>query len=154
LTTGAGHEVKPLSELRRTEPRSAEIFRPEGIVLTFHVSLYKVEPCKAVRARNLLSKDNARAADADEVMPVRPDVPLVNKPISFACLAERLARARTSPDPARIRPAGETERVRPDADASKEMALGIPGNVSWPHVADVAFIDIPVRDRSGFDEFS
>jgi hypothetical protein len=43
--------------VRRTEPRSTEIESPEGVTLSFHVSLYKVEPTKAVFARNLFSKN-------------------------------------------------------------------------------------------------
>ena len=68
---GSG-EVESLSDVRRPDARRAAILRPEGVTLSFHVSVYKVEPVKAVLRRDLLAKDVARAADADEVMPVRP----------------------------------------------------------------------------------
>ena len=43
------------------------IDRPEGIALSFQVSLYKVEPSEAVFACNLFAKDMLRSALADEV---------------------------------------------------------------------------------------
>jgi hypothetical protein len=85
--------IKPLPDVGRTEARSAGINRPEGVSRSFHVSLYKVEPSKAVFARNLFAKDDCRLALLDEIVEVRPEVPLVIKPCSFACRAERLARA-------------------------------------------------------------
>lgn len=67
-----GNEPESLSDVRRADARSAEIDRPDGVSLSFQVVLYKVEPSKAVLARNLLAKDDARVELADEVMPVRP----------------------------------------------------------------------------------
>jgi hypothetical protein len=55
--------------------------------------LYKVEPLKAVAACNLLTKDDWRAALADEPMERGPEVPLVSKPSTFASRAERLTWA-------------------------------------------------------------
>jgi hypothetical protein len=83
-----------LSDVRRTDARSAQINRPEGVLRSFHVSVNKVEPSKSVLARNLLAKDrdSARLRSLNEVEPRRPQVPLVSKPSSFACRAERLAR--------------------------------------------------------------
>jgi hypothetical protein len=48
--------------MRRAEARSAVIDRRAGVSRRFHVSLYKVEPSKAVLARNLLTKHDSRAA--------------------------------------------------------------------------------------------
>jgi hypothetical protein len=56
----------------RADARSAEINRPAGVARSFQVSLYKVEPAEAVLARNLLAKDDWRAALADEVVESRP----------------------------------------------------------------------------------
>lgn len=56
----------------RAEARSAQIRRPEGVVRAFHVSRYKVEPSEAVEARNLLAKDDSRAARVDKVKEGRP----------------------------------------------------------------------------------
>jgi len=54
--------------MRRTEARSANIRRPNGVTRSFQVSLYKVEPSKSVLARNLLAKHDVRLALADEVI--------------------------------------------------------------------------------------
>lgn len=99
-----GHEVQPLSDVRRTDARSAEIERPNGVVRGFQVRVNKVEPTEAILARNLLSKDDWRSALADEVEPRGPQMPLVSKPIAFACRAERLAGARACPNWAIVRP--------------------------------------------------
>ena len=58
--------------MRCAEARSAEIEKPDGVVRSFQVSAYKVEPSKAVLRRNLLAKDDARAALADEPLPGGP----------------------------------------------------------------------------------
>jgi hypothetical protein len=81
-----------LADVRRTDARSAEIDRPAGVSRCFQVRLYKVEPTEAVFACNLFTKDNVRAALADEVVEGWPQVPLIIKPCSFACRAERLTR--------------------------------------------------------------
>jgi hypothetical protein len=65
---GVTHPVESLSNVRRTEARSAGIDRPNGVTRTFQVSLYKVEPSKSVFACNLLSKDRDRSALIDEVV--------------------------------------------------------------------------------------
>jgi len=92
--------------VRRTDARSAEIERPAGVARAFQVSLYKVEPTEAVFACNLLAKDwdRFRFSVLDEVEPVWPEVPLVSKPASFACRAERLARTASRPYRPIIRP--------------------------------------------------
>ena len=79
--------------MRRTDARTAGIDRPEGVTRSFHVRLNKVEPSEAVLACNLLAKDDCRAALSDEMVERWPKVPLVSKPMSLACRAERLAGA-------------------------------------------------------------
>jgi len=69
---GVGHPVESLSDVRGADARSAQIRRPKGVTRAFQVSLYKVEPRKAVFARNLLAKDDCRAALLNEPMEVRP----------------------------------------------------------------------------------
>lgn len=95
----------------------------------FHVSLYKVDPRIDVLARNLLSKDRCRHSLTDEMEEVRPEVPLVSKPKSCACRAERLARTGTGPNRSVIRPSGHAEGVAPDADSCEEMALCVASEV-------------------------
>lgn len=72
MLVGVGHPVQSLSDVRRTDARRAEIDRPEGVARSFQVSVYKVEPSKSVFARNLLTKDDWRAALPDEVMECGP----------------------------------------------------------------------------------
>ena len=55
--TGVGHEEEPLPDVRSTNARCAEIHRPEGVTLCFHITLNNVEPSEAVIACNLLTKD-------------------------------------------------------------------------------------------------
>jgi hypothetical protein len=123
---GVGQPNKPesLSDVRRADARSAQISRPAGVARSFQVSLYKVEPTEAVLACNLLAKDDWRAALADEVVPVRPEVPLVSNPASCACRAERLARTGSGPYLAVVGPTGAAQGVGPDPDACEEVALG------------------------------
>jgi len=47
-----------LSDVRRTDARSAQIRRPDGVTASFQVSENKIEPREAVLARRLLSKDD------------------------------------------------------------------------------------------------
>ena len=67
---GVGHpygsKEEPLSDVRRPDARSAQIGGPDGVALCFQVSSNKVEPREASSTRNLLSKDDCRAALADE----------------------------------------------------------------------------------------
>lgn len=68
---GVGHpdrsKSQSLSDMRRTDARTAGIDRPDGVIRSFHVSLNKLEPSKAVLARNLFAKDDCRAALLDEM---------------------------------------------------------------------------------------
>jgi hypothetical protein len=109
--------------VRRTDARRRERDRPEGVTHDFHVIAYKVDPRVRVLACNLLSKDDCRAALFDEVVEVGPQVPLVIKPSSLACRAERLARTGTSPNRSVVTPSGRPEGMGPDANACEEMAL-------------------------------
>jgi hypothetical protein len=56
--SGVGHEEKSLSDVRRADARSAQICRPDGVTLRFQVSRNMVDPCEAIRARNLFAKDD------------------------------------------------------------------------------------------------
>jgi hypothetical protein len=67
-----GHDPQALPDLRRAVARSAAIDSPDGVTRAFQVSVNKVEPDQTVFARNLLAKENRRAALIDEMEPVRP----------------------------------------------------------------------------------
>jgi len=84
-------EPEPLSDVRRADARSAQICRPNGVARCFHVSAYSVEPPEAVLARNLLSKDDWRAALCDEPMEDGPEVALVFEALALASGTEWLA---------------------------------------------------------------
>ena len=74
---GLGNEVKPFPR-RVAERRSAEIDRPEGVVRSFQVSSYLVQPQEAVLARNLLSNDERRTSLLDQAEELGPEVPLIS----------------------------------------------------------------------------
>jgi hypothetical protein len=91
-TVGVGHEPHSLSNVRRPDARSRETDRPDGVTFSFQVILNKIEPPVANRCFNLFPHDDRRAALLEEPEPTGPQVPLVSKPSSFACRAERLTR--------------------------------------------------------------
>jgi hypothetical protein len=72
LVCGVGQPVEPVSDMRSTDARRRKRDRPDPVSQAFQVILYKVDPRICVAARNLLSKDDCRAALADEVEEVRP----------------------------------------------------------------------------------
>jgi hypothetical protein len=123
VTQPLSNKPEALTDVRSADARSAQICRPNGVARCFHVRLYSVEPAEAVLARNLLSKDDWRAALADEPVELGPEVALIGKSCSFSGGAEGLTRAGASPDGPVVGPSCETEGVGPDADPGKEMAL-------------------------------
>jgi hypothetical protein len=147
-----GQPVEPVSDVRSADARSRERDRPEGVTQGFQVILYEIGPTTGSLARNLLSKEDCRAALADEVLPGWPEVPLISSSSAFACRAERLARATSCPDRSSISPSGKTKRVGPDANAGEEVALGVLGDFVRRDVFNAAFInvtwsDVPVTDQ-------
>jgi hypothetical protein len=72
FSVGVGHPVQSLPDVRSADARSAEIECCAGVTRSLQVRLYKVEPSKSVLARNLLSKEDWRAADLKQMEPVRP----------------------------------------------------------------------------------
>ncbi|GKI71007.1 hypothetical protein NUBL21976_11590 [Klebsiella pneumoniae] len=111
--------------------------------------MYKVEPYVCVTCCNLFAKDMLRSALADEVEELGPKVPLVSKSISFACRAERLARAGASPDRAIVRPSGEAEGMGPDADPGEKVALGKSSEVVRCDIFNTPFVNFARGDMPG-----
>src|SRR6185312_11684345 len=103
---GVGHEVQPLSDVRRTDTARSKYRLPNGVVLPFQVSLYKVEPAVSNRVISLFSKDRCRLSDADESYPIRPEVTRVIKPFSLACRREGRAGTASGPALAIVGPSG------------------------------------------------
>ncbi|EOF6267726.1 hypothetical protein ACK1GW_005010, partial [Salmonella enterica] len=60
MAVGVGHPEEALPDVRRTEARSTKIDNSDGVFRLFQVKLYSVEPCEAVFACNLFTKDNVR----------------------------------------------------------------------------------------------
>jgi hypothetical protein len=149
FTIGVGHEPQSLSDMRRTEARSRDTGRCEGVADSFHVSSNKVEPAVADRCFNLLTKDNVRAALADETEPFRPQMALVGGSCSFSGCTERLAGAGSSPNGSIIWPSCEPQCVAPDADAGEEVALSIPSEVVGFDILDAPFVNITGRNVTG-----
>jgi hypothetical protein len=81
-------------------------------------------------------------------------MPLVLKPSSFTCRAERLARARASPHGSITRPSGKVKGVGPPADAGEKVALRVSEKVGRSHVLNASFIHIPRRKMTGLDKFT
>jgi hypothetical protein len=152
LASGVGHEVEPVSDVRSADARSRERDRPEGVAQVFQVILNKVEPRPAVLARNLLSKEDCRVALADEVVPGRPEVPLVSKSSAFASRAERLTRARPSPYRSIVWPSCKTKSSGPDPDAGKEVALRVAEQFMRFDVLDASLVDHPRCDVACCDQ--
>lgn len=138
--------------MRRPEARSRETDRPEGVTDSFHVSLNKVEPAVADRCFNLLTKDDARLALADEVEPDRPEVSIVGAALAFPSRTEGLTGTGTGPNRSIIGPPGEPESVGPYADAGEEMALGVPSKIAWSDIGNAPFIHVTGRDVPGRDQ--
>jgi len=67
---------------------------------------------------------------------------------------KRLTRAGAGPDSAVIGPSGKPERVGPSADAGKEMALVVSGEVARAHVNDASLVNVSARDEVRGDEVS
>jgi len=79
--------------VRRADARSAQIGGPDGISHRFQVSAYSGEPKAAILARNLLSKDDWRAALVNETPEGRPQVAFVGISLALSGATEGLARA-------------------------------------------------------------
>jgi hypothetical protein len=120
--------------VRRTDARSAQIGTPAGISIAFHVSAYSGEPLPAILARNLLSKDDWRAALGDEAVKSGPEVSFVGMAFAESRDRKRLTWAGAGPDGAVVAPAGAAETVGPDADACEEVALVVASEVGGGNI--------------------
>jgi hypothetical protein len=92
----------------RPDARSAKLRKPQSVRIFLHVSLYSREPSQSSRSRNLLTKDDVRAALGDEFPKRRPEVARVVFAEAFTGDGERLAWAGAGPDWLIVGPSGET----------------------------------------------
>lgn len=149
---GVGHPVESVPDVRSTDARRRKRDRPEGVTHGFQVILYKVDPRACVLARNLFSKDCCRFSLLDEPMEVRPQVPLVSKPSSLACLGERLARTGTGPNRSIIWPACSAQGIGPNTNTGEEVALGVGLEVVGVNIFNAPFINITRCNVARSDE--
>jgi len=151
---GVGHPVKSLADVRRADARSAQIGCRCGIAQFFQVSEYSGEPCTSKATRNLLAKDNWRAALLDEASELGEEVPTVEKSALTACCRERLTRATACPDRATLGPSGESKGEWPASDAREKVALGVSVEIGGVNVCDGSVIDVSLRQLPLFDQLA
>lgn len=149
---GVSHEPQALPVVGSADARSRHTDRPAGVIFAFQVSLNRVEPAVINRCFNLLSKDDWRAALADEIEPVGPEVAVVGGAKSSAGGAKGLARATTCPNRSVIGPSGESEGVAPDADSGEKMTLNISSKVFNSDISNAPFVYVAGRDMPGFNQ--
>lgn len=149
---GVGKPPKPFADVRSADAASWQIRRRCGVSCSFQISANAVEPRPSITSGNLLAKDNARAALSDEAEERRPKMPFVLVGFALSCHAERLAGAASGPHWLVVRPAGEAQPEAPSADAGKEVALGIAGELGGLNKSNVSLIYVTWRDVAGSDE--
>jgi hypothetical protein len=147
LLASATNQIR-LLDVRRADARSRDTDRPDGVTDSFQVSRYSIEPAVANRCFNLLTKDDWRAALADEAIPYRPEVAIVGPAFAFAGRAERLARAGSGPNRSVVGPACESQGEAPSADAGEKMALLISSKVIRRHLGNAALVHISGRNQA------
>jgi hypothetical protein len=141
---GVGHPEQAGAAVRRRNARSRQIGGPDGISCSFQVSANSPEPFTSILARNLLSKDDCRAALGDEAVKRGPEVSFVGMALSLSCDRKRLTGTAACPHFAIIWPLSETESVRPAAEASEEMDLTIASQVFRSNVPDVSIVNVSI----------
>ena len=196
-----GHPEKPLSDVGRSDgdgfpagliathkpsfgflprPRSTQIGTPNGVSKSLQRSTYSGVPDPAISARNLLPKDDWRAAVADETPELGPDMTVVGVPgvLAFdadehsspsrardrtrstasgasllaAGCRERRARAGAGPDGLGGIPASETEGEIPASNSAEEMHPIESHKLACLNIDDRPFVHGAGRDQSGVAE--
>jgi hypothetical protein len=125
--------------------RSAQIGCPNGISHCFQVSAYHGEPCAAILARNLFSKDCCRLALRDEAAELGPYMSGVSGSLALTCDAERLARTRAGPHVIVVRPAGQSQGICPSTNAGEKMTLPKSSKIICSDTLYRSIIDFPLR---------
>jgi hypothetical protein len=104
--------------------------------------------------RNLLTKDDWRAALAEEAKPRRPKVARIVSPNLGACAREGLAGAGARPNRSGVVPSGKSEGVTPAADAGEEVALKEAIDVGGLNIGNTPFIDFAIGNQPFLDQFA
>jgi hypothetical protein len=143
-----------LPEVRRTDPRSAQIRRRAGVTRSFQVSENSVEPIEASRTRNLLSNDDWRHTLADEPKPLWPQMALVARAFAAPRLRERLARTGSCPEGGVVGPSCGSGSGRPDGNSGKEVGLSCISYILGGQLGDRARVDDAMRYVVGGNEIA
>jgi hypothetical protein len=123
---------------------------PHGVIQGFQITSHKSDPRR--RVRRLLSKDDWRAALADERLEYGPEMAGVGEPELESSAGDSLAREGRSPNRSIVSPSDAAQRERPAADSCEEVRGHISLDVVRTHVANVASIDVAGRQSSNCDE--
>jgi hypothetical protein len=118
-----------VAKVVRTRARGLERDCPHGVAQGFHITSDKSEPRR--RACNLFTKDDCRAALADEFVPCGPEMAFVVEAKLLSDSGERPAGTRAGPAFSIITPTGETQACGPSADACEEVTLIESDEVGW-----------------------
>lgn len=151
---GVGQPEEPLTETRRTDPRSAQIGGPDFISQCFQVSANSGEPRPASIRRNLLSKRDCRFAERHEVAEDGPEVAGIGFAEPKSGLTEWLAGAGASAHRLVVGPASETQSEWPASDAGEEVLLSVSGEIMGRDIDYAAFIHVPRWDFSRADQIA
>jgi len=151
---GVGHPEQPLSPVRRSDARSAQIGSPAGISQSFQVKANSGEPFTSIRARNLLAKHRCRSALGDEAVKSGPKVALVGVALSLASARKRLTRTGTGPDSGNAFESCPSQGERPATDPGEEVALVESGKVAWLDFTDAPFVNGPRRQVALRDQLA
>src|SRR5690606_1277064 len=125
---------------------------PDGVTVSFQVSLNKIDPAVSNRCINLFAKDDWRAALADETVEGGPEVAVVGRAFAASSGREGLAGAGTGPDGSVVGPAGKAQGEGPAADAGEEMALGKSAQVIRGDISNVTFVHLSWGNVPVFDQ--
>ena len=109
------------------------------------------EPSVSVSARNLLAKENWRAALADEPKEHGPEVSIVGFAFALAGGTEGLTRCAPGPHGHVVPPSSESKSVGPAADAGEQVDAPELAEIAAVRVLDVLLIDLAFRQMAGLD---
>jgi len=146
LLVGVGHPPQSLPDVRGADARRAQIGGPDSMSQCLQVSANSGEPSPSILARNLLSKDDWRAALRNEAAELGPEVALVIDPASFAGGGEGLAGTGPGPDGPVVRPASQSKSEGPSADAREEVRLRVALEVVRLDIGNAPGVDVAGRD--------
>jgi hypothetical protein len=138
--------------VRRADARNRERDCRKGVSQGFHVRLNKVAPGIGSLCRNLLSKDNWRAALRNEAVKLGPKVAVVVKAAPSARGAEWLTGARACPNRSVVGPSGEAQGVGPRSNACEKVGLREASNVIRLNLSNAAGIYFARRNVPRSDQ--